>query len=41
MGEQGVAVGLGAGPLVLPGLTAVGAPHHPAKLYAGHDEVRV
>ena len=41
VGEQGVAVGLGARPLVLPGLAAVGAPHHPAKLYADHDEVRV
>src|SRR5215211_5411766 len=37
VGEQGMAVGLGTRPLVLPGLAAVGAPHHPAKLYAGHD----
>src|SRR5215208_5134277 len=41
MGEQGMAVGLGTWPLVLPGLAAVGAPHHPAKLYAGYDEVWV
>src|SRR5215210_2182030 len=38
---EGVAVGVGSGPLVLPGLSAVRAPHHPSQLYARHDEVRV